>query len=95
MAFLDASNAVIGSPLSLDLRTQQMNDNMWRQHSLTGIAPAGTASVRVSAIANDMFNTSGAQSAFFDDFSLAIPEPATMALGLVAMAGFVALVRRR
>jgi hypothetical protein len=95
LAFLDASNAVIGSPLSLDLRTQQMNDNMWRQHSLTGVAPAGTASVRVSAIANDMFNTSGAQSAFFDDFSLAIPEPATMALGLVAMAGFVALVRRR
>jgi hypothetical protein len=70
LAFLDASNAVLGTPVTLDLRTEQMNDDTWRQHTLTGTAPAATANVRVSGIAIDMFTTMGAQSAFFDDFSL-------------------------
>jgi hypothetical protein len=69
MSFLD-SNALIESSITLDLRSEQMNDNMWRQHMLSGIAPLGMASVRVSAIADDMFNTSGVQSGYFDDFAL-------------------------
>jgi hypothetical protein len=72
LAFLDASNAVIGSPLVLDLTSAgQVADNEWRQFSLMGTAPANTANVRVSAGATGMFfNVDPGQSAFFDDFSL-------------------------
>jgi hypothetical protein len=71
LAFLDASNAVIGSPVTLDLRTQQSNINDWVQHTLAGAAPAGTASVRVSASMIDgVFNADPSQSAFFDNFEL-------------------------
>ena len=70
LSFLDASSAVIGSPISLDLRTQQMNDGTWREHTLMGVAPAGTASVRIAALMIDGVSNTGAQSAFFDDFSL-------------------------
>ncbi len=70
LAFLDGSESVIGTPIELDLSTEQMNDFTWRQHTVSGTAPAGTAFVRVSGIATGMVNTEGAQSAFFDDFSL-------------------------
>lgn len=70
IAFLDASEEVIGTPETLDLRTEQLNDNTWRTHSLTGTAPAGTAFVRIAGLATGMITTMGAQSAFFDDFSL-------------------------
>jgi hypothetical protein len=81
LAFLNASNAVIGTPIELDLRTVQQNDNTWRQHTLQGTAPAGTVSVRVTASALDMLANIdvggglGNQSAFFDDFSLQGPAP--------------------
>jgi hypothetical protein len=80
MEFLDSSNAVIGSPLTLDLyaagmRADEDGGNLepedWRQFSLPGVAPAGTASVRVTVDAQGMFNSAfSPQSAFFDDFSL-------------------------
>ena len=96
MEFLDAGNAVIGAPITLDLRTEQMTDNMWRQHSLVGIAPLGVASVRVSAIADNMFTTLGAQSAFFDDFSVvSVPEPTCIMIGLIGVVGLLGVVRRR
>lgn len=79
LAFLDASNVVIGAPVTLNLKTAgQSNDNTWRQYSVNGIAPAGAASVRVSAIMNDGVN-SGAnpQSAFFDDLSLTLAASPT------------------
>lgn len=74
IAFLDAGSAVIGTPVTLDLKAAgQLNDNTWRQFSVNGTAPANAANVRVSAIMNDGVN-SGAnpQSAFFDDFSLTL-----------------------
>jgi hypothetical protein len=96
LAFLDGANAVIGSPISLDLRTQQMNDNMWRQHMIMGTAPAGTVSARVSGIAIDMFNTTGAQSAFFDDFTFVlVPEPACLTLLGLAVVAFLGIRPRR
>jgi hypothetical protein len=106
MEFLDASNAVIGTPAMLDLRTVQMNDDTWREFMLNAVAPAGTAHVRVSVGATGMMNTMiNPQSAMFDDFSLmlagagngnllaaAVPEPTTLVL--VAMA-LVAVSCRR
>lgn len=72
LAFLDGADAVIGTPVTLDLRTEQTNNAGWAQHSIIGTAPAGTASVRVSGVATDLKVQSGAQSAFFDDFSLTL-----------------------
>lgn len=102
--FLDGSNAVIGSPVNLDLRTVQINDGTWRQLTApTATAPVGTAKVRVSAGATGMANSGiNPQSAMLDDFALiqvgagtgnlladfAIPEPATMGLLLVAVFGW-------
>ncbi len=85
MEFLNASSAVIGTPLELDLLAAgQVADNEWRQFTLeapAGGAPAGTQFVRVSAGATGMFfNTDPGQSAFFDDFSLDGP-------GVVGLAG--------
>ncbi len=78
LAFLDGSGVEIGTPLLLDLRADRelqsggsANDLTWRQHTLSGTAPAGTAQVRVTgAMLDGVFNTDPAQSAFFDDFSL-------------------------
>jgi hypothetical protein len=72
LAFLNAGAAVIGSPVSLDLRTVQTNGGGWAQHTLNGVAPAGTANVRVTASAIDMVPNlpSGPMSALYDTFSL-------------------------
>ncbi|TWT47545.1 PEP-CTERM sorting domain-containing protein [Botrimarina hoheduenensis] len=71
LAFLDSSDSVLGSPVTLDLRTVQMNDGEWRNHELLGTAPAGAVSVRVSGIVTGLqVGTGGGLSAFFDDFSL-------------------------
>jgi len=73
LAFLDGDEQVVGSPIILDLRTEQMNDNTWRQHSLSGTAPAGAESVRVTASMIDgVHSGANPQSAFFDDFSLVL-----------------------
>jgi hypothetical protein len=70
LAFLDGGGLVIGTPVTLDLRTQQMNGMDWKQHTLMGTAPTGTVNVRVTGFATGMENTTGQQGAFFDDFSL-------------------------
>lgn len=79
LAFLDGSGVEIGTPLSLDVKASResqsggnANDSEWYEHVLMGTAPAGTASVRVTAEALGMFTSpdGGAQSAFFDDLSL-------------------------
>jgi hypothetical protein len=83
LAFLNGSGTVIGTPVSLELDaagmdndvdgTDQIEPEDWRQFSVNGVAPAGAASVRVSASGVGMFDTSvNPQSAFFDDFSLTL-----------------------
>lgn len=72
LAFLNGGGTVIGAPVSLDLRTEQFNGVGWAQHTLSGVAPVGTANVRVTASAINMVPNlpSGNQSAFYDTFSL-------------------------
>lgn len=79
LAFLDTGGSVIGTPHTLDLRTEQTNEGIYAPHRFDDIfgagsplvAPSGTASVRVSASMIDgAFNVDPEQSAFFDDFSL-------------------------
>ena len=71
LAFLGVDDVVLDS-IELDLRTEQMNDNEWRRHTLSGVAPEGTLSVRVAGKSVGTVNTEGAQSAFWDDFSLMV-----------------------
>jgi hypothetical protein len=71
LAFLDAADSVVGAPVTLDLRTQQTGDGLWRQHTLMGLAPVGTVRARVTSAATDMlYNVDPLQSAFVDSFSL-------------------------
>ena len=86
MEFLNASNAVIGSPIELDLFDAGMRSDAdggniepedWQQFMINGTAPANTASVRVTMAALEMINSGSGTplSAFFDDFSLEGPAP--------------------
>ena len=88
MEFLDAANAVIGTPAMLDLRTVQM-----RPMRVAGVLfeRRGTrwhGNVRVSAGATGMGNSgSGPQSAMFDDFSLELAGAGTRQLARIGGAG--------
>jgi hypothetical protein len=71
MTFLNSSGGIVGSPTTLDLRTVQTNGGGWLQSAINAVAPAGAATVRVIAAAEDMIpNIDPQQSAFFDNFSL-------------------------
>lgn len=74
IAFLDEIGEIIESSI-LDLRVDEGKtaDNNWSTHSLSATAPAGTVEVAVSGIVNNLTNNTengGAQSMFWDDFSL-------------------------
>lgn len=73
LEFLDGSGTVIGSS-SLDLVNDdfQFSGGGWLEHTpVTGVAPANTTQVRVSAKALDMVeNINPGQSGFYDNFSL-------------------------
>jgi hypothetical protein len=99
LEFLDGLNNVLGGSVQIELKAAgQTNNNQWLQHTLVGTAPAGTVNVRVRAsMVDGEFNRDidTGQSAFFDDFSLTIvPEPATCAMCLMALAGAGAVRRR-
>jgi len=95
LEFLGVGNAVLGGSVVKELSADgQLNDGMWRQHLLSGVAPAGTLLVQVRGSMIDGVLNPGVnpQSAFLDDFSLtAIPEPSTLVL---AGLGLIAAIRR-
>jgi len=71
LSFLNASGSVLGTPVTLDLRTEQSNFDLWKLHTLLGTAPTGAVEARVTAEARDMvWNGGGLESAFYDTFSL-------------------------
>jgi hypothetical protein len=98
LEFLNATNSVLPGSVVVDLHDDrgQTNGSGWVQHMLSATAPAGTANVRVRASMLGGVNSDlNPQSAFVDDFSLVvIPEPASVVLGMIALAG-LSVMRRR
>ena len=81
VAFLDANEEEIGTPVTLDLWDEGLRNasggisatpEAWEQFSIDGqIAPAGTAFVEVRTVVTGAFETAGADmGAFFDDYVL-------------------------
>jgi hypothetical protein len=70
VSFLNAANSVLATH-TLDLETVQMNDAMWREHSLvTPNSPVGTNKVRVRVVGEDLVDNFGFQDMYLDQFSL-------------------------
>ena len=102
--FLNSGGTDIGSPITLDMSTIQINDSIWRQISMLPVtAPGGTVSVKVSEITTGMVVETGPSlSAMLDNFSLiqtgpasAVPEPSAILLMLGTAVGMLAVGRRR
>jgi hypothetical protein len=71
VAFLNASNQVIGTPTVLDLRTATTTPDLWESHTLvTPVSPVGTTNVRVTAAATNIVDNFGGQQLDFDNFKL-------------------------
>jgi hypothetical protein len=72
LAYLDAASNVLGMD-QVELKANgQLTDTQWKQHTVVGVSPAGTVSVRVRAsmingVLNDGVNP---QSFMVDDFAL-------------------------
>jgi hypothetical protein len=70
---------------------------IWVQRTLAGVAPAGTDTIRVLAQMDNGRDSKvtgfNPQSMMLDGFSLRVPEPGTILLALVGLAG-MALIRR-
>src|SRR4051812_46130735 len=76
VAFLNAGNQVLGTQ-QVDLRTDSPGADAWQTHTFTtGLSPAGTTQIRVSAVAKKMVASCSAagcalgQDVYFDNFSL-------------------------
>lgn len=95
MTFFAANgHTVLGSKQTDVLAGTVTLNRTWAPYSVTAAAPAGTAFVQVTDgwLNGGSDGNTGSQSAFFDDETLNVPEPASFSLlGL----GGLALLRRR
>ena len=97
--FLNSGNSVIGST-ELDLGNLFVDNGQafdYKQYTVTATAPANTSTVRarVSMIDGISNPAGGGQAFVVDDFALTIvPEPTSVALGLMGLLGLL-IVRRR
>ena len=92
MEFLDAGSSVIGSVIQ-NVDDHWPGNSNWFQVSINGVAPAGTAFVRArSSMISGVLVADNPQSAYVDDFSLVVPEPASAIMLLVP--ALAALCRR-
>jgi hypothetical protein len=100
LEFLDGGGGVIGGSVINLLPTLFVDNGEpfdYKKYTTSATAPAGTVSVRARAsMIGAMGNPAGGGQAFVvDDFSLTIPEPASVALCMIGLMGLVGLVRRR
>ncbi len=77
IAFLNSSNALIGSPFSVDLPRNRVDTDppTWQMSQVSATAPAGTFNIRVTASATNMVASCtsacpGGQDLKFDNFTL-------------------------
>ncbi|HEX3599121.1 MAG TPA: PEP-CTERM sorting domain-containing protein [Lacipirellulaceae bacterium] len=105
LQFLDASSTVLSTVVNnLNLNGLGVPDGNgfpfnYKQFTVSGVAPAGTITVRAMATQGAAYgNPAGGDQAFVvDSFDLerAVPEPASIALGLLGLVGFFGVSRRR
>lgn len=95
MQFQDSMGNNVGSAdvTHINKATVVADKMTWTPYSVVGTAPAGATQVQVEVGWANGSGVTGQQSAFADDVSLTIPEPAS--LGLLSLCGLGLLVRRR
>ncbi|MBS1715776.1 MAG: hypothetical protein JST30_15725 [Armatimonadetes bacterium] len=98
LEFLDAGKSVIGSNVLSLMPTLYVDNGLafdYKQYSVSGVAPAGTAWARVRASMIDARSNplGGGQAYVVDDFELnVVPEPVSM---IVLAGGIAALLRKK
>jgi hypothetical protein len=95
--FLDGGGNTLSSAQLELFADGQLNNQPYKQHTISAISPAGTVTVRARASMVNAIPTFGSQSVFFDDFRLEgvqIPEPASVALVAIGLVGLLGIRRR-